>query len=91
MKNMTRSLMLLFLCTSLIGCGSDSQPSKEEKQAQACKEPENPYSQGSGHYAGFEWAAEHGRSCNGNSQSFNEGCGEYEHQEAEYEECEHNR
>lgn len=38
----------------------------------------NPYSDGSGHYAGFEWAERKGvSSCGGNSQSFIEGCEEY--------------
>lgn len=37
----------------------------------------NPYSQGSGHYAGYEWAERTGRACSGNSTSFIEGCEEY--------------
>ena len=40
----------------------------------------NPYDAGSGHYAGYEWAERTGRNCNGNSQSFNEGCEEYYYQ-----------
>jgi len=38
---------------------------------------ENPYSEGTGHYAGYEWAERTGGRCNGNSRSFNEGCEEY--------------
>jgi hypothetical protein len=69
------------------GCGSDSKSEKGEGHAQACTEPENPYSQGTGHYAGYKWAEEHGGNCNSHSPSFNEGCEEYEEQEAEYEDC----
>ena len=75
----------------LLGCGSDKETEKhgtDTKTSDAsCTEPENPYSQGTGHYAGYEWAEQHGGSCNGRSQSFNEGCEEYEDQEAKYEEC----
>lgn len=48
--------------------------------------PDNPYSQGSGHYAGFEWG-ESGKSCGGNSSSFIEGCEEYDSQETAYQSC----
>ena len=55
----------------------------------SCSEPENPYEEGSGHYAGFEWAADNDPGfCDGNSQSFTEGCEEYQRQEAKYEDCE---
>lgn len=50
-------------------------------------EPENPYDEGSGHSAGYEWAEENGvDSCGGNSNSFIEGCEEYLAQQEEYEE-----
>lgn len=43
----------------------------------------NPYSPGSGHYAGFEWAQDNNvSSCGGNSQSFINGCEEYLRQKA---------
>lgn len=48
--------------------------------------PSNPYSAGSGHYAGFEWG-ESGNSCGGNSNSFIEGCETYESQEEAYSNC----
>ena len=49
-------------------------------------EPENPDSSGTGHSAGFEWAEENDvDSCDGNSQSFIEGCEEYIEQRDEYE------
>jgi hypothetical protein len=76
----------------LLGCGSDKETEKPDTETKtsdvSCTEPENPYSQGTGHYAGYAWAEQYGGSCNGRSQSFNEGCEEYEDQEAEYEECE---
>lgn len=54
-----------------------------------CIEPENPYSSYSeGHYAGYEWAADRDPSvCGGNSQSFIEGCEEYQNQSEIYESC----
>jgi len=75
------------------GCRSSSSSSESPKSdegdnsAKTCTEPENPYQEGSGHYAGWEWAAQNGGSCDGNSQSFNEGCEEYQHQEDGYEKC----
>jgi len=50
-------------------------------------EPENPYDYDTGHYAGYEWAEETGGDCDGNSDSFNEGCEEYYAQEETYEEA----
>jgi len=39
---------------------------------------ENPYRNGSGHYAGFEWAERKDvASCGGKSRSYIEGCEEY--------------
>ncbi len=49
-------------------------------------EPENPYDYDSGHYAGFEWG-ENGNNCSGNSDSFVEGCEEYEIQDEAYTAC----
>ena len=79
------------------GCKSSasSNPSGsngETTSAANCTEPQNPYDEGSGHYAGYEWAQSNGSgTCGGKSQSFIEGCEEYESQEAEYEECEAKR
>lgn len=55
-----------------------------------CEEPENPYDEGSGHYAGFNWAMETGGGCDGNSESFNEGCEEYYNQLNQYNGCTEN-
>lgn len=50
------------------------------------EEPENPYSEGTGHSAGYEWAEENDvDSCGGKSQSFIEGCEEYLEQRDEEE------
>jgi len=44
-------------------------------------EPDNPYADGSGHHAGFEWAERvEPSSCGGNSTSFIEGCREFQRQ-----------
>lgn len=48
--------------------------------------PQNPYSYDTGHSAGFEWGAE-GKDCGGNSDSFIEGCNEYQNQENSYQYC----
>ena len=48
--------------------------------------PSNPYDEGSGHYAGFEWG-ESGKSCGGNSNSFIEGCEDFQSQEENYANC----
>jgi hypothetical protein len=82
-------LIAIGLSIFAAGCGSNSEPkdTEEGKQAKNCVEPENPYSEGTGHYAGYEWAVEHGGSCDTHSSSFNEGCEEYEEQEAKYEKC----
>lgn len=51
-----------------------------------CEEPENPYTPGTGHYAGWEWGEE-GNYCDGNSESFIEGCEEYDQAETDYFDC----
>jgi hypothetical protein len=88
-----RNFALAFaIAIFIVGCSSPKPPeTKAEAQAKICDEPENPYSEGTGHSAGYEWAEKNGSgSCDGSSQSFNEGCEEYENQDAEYEECEAN-
>lgn len=69
---------------------SDSSSNDENVSTHSeCIEPENPYEEDSGHYAGFEWAQENSAgSCGGNSDSFIEGCEEYQSQEDKYEKCE---
>jgi hypothetical protein len=81
-------LLLIVGCTSSTSSRS-SDTSEGDKAAPKCTEPENPYSEGTGHYAGYEWAENKGSgACGGSSQSFIEGCEEYERQETEYQECE---
>jgi hypothetical protein len=90
MRNFVMVVMIMGLLL-IPGCTpSKSLESKQDdKTGRQCNEPENPYSEGTGHYAGYEWAESRGLGvCNGSSQSFNEGCEEYETQESEYEECE---
>ena len=53
-------------------------------------EPQNPYDYDSGHYKGFQWG-EKGNSCGGNSDSFIEGCGEFERQSNIFTQCENNQ
>ena len=96
---MKRCIFALALASSVFmtackpSTSSDSYNSGgKAASADSCSEPENPYDEGSGHYAGFEWAQNNDPgSCDGNSQSFIEGCEEYQRQQSEYEDCEANK
>lgn len=86
MRHVATALMLGFVLT---GCTSSQHSDAKEDAKAQCEEPVNPYDEGTGHYAGYEWAESRGSgTCDGSSQSFNEGCEEYESQVAEYDECE---
>ena len=89
---MVKSILLVLTVLGMlvvVGCTSSSSSANDNEEAHNCTEPENPYDAGTGHYAGYEWAENHGgETCSGSSQSFNEGCEEYETQESEYQECE---
>lgn len=82
------AFILFTLLAITVACSSPKSSDEQEETAVSCTEPENPYTEGTGHYAGYQWAESHGGSCNGPSQSFNEGCDEYEQQESAYQECE---
>lgn len=85
---MVRFLAFTFAVAAImLSFGCDNSTSSRDSSEQTCVEPENPYEEGSGHYAGFNWAEENGGACSGNSDSFNEGCEEYYSQEDEYEAC----
>jgi hypothetical protein len=71
----------------LTACQDPSESTSADEEV-VCAEPENPYGDGGGHDAGFNWAEENGGSCMGNSDSFNEGCEEYFSQLERYEACE---
>ena len=90
MKRTLIACVLGLSCLASAGCPSSNSANndKEADLAVECREPENPYSPGSGHYAGFEWAEESDpSSCGGNSASFIEGCEEHQEQAEAYEEC----
>lgn len=78
---MKRLLIALILTLSLCSCSAEERVS--------CPYPENPYDEtmDSGHYAGYEWAQENNENCDGNSESFNEGCTEYYNQIDRYDAC----
>lgn len=96
MKHLLLSLTVVGFAL-IVGCKSEPPSNSSERNgvsgsAPNCTEPVNPYDEGSGHYAGFEWAENKGSgTCGGNSESFIEGCEEYENQEAKYQECEAKR
>lgn len=80
-------LTLAYLCMALLCANcSDSNDLSAEK-SKNCVEPENPYEEDTGHYAGFKWAEENVEPCDGNSESFNDGCDEYYKQLESYEDC----
>ena len=78
-------LSLLFAMI-IIGCDKDSKK-YDLKNKEECIAPQNPYNDGGGHDAGFNWAAETGGDCNGRSNSFNDGCEEYYRQQSKYNKC----
>ena len=83
--------MCLFFAVILIlaaGCDNNSESSISKiTKTKNCISPQNPYNDGGGHDAGFNWAEENGGNCGGNSDSFNEGCFEYYNQLNRYNEC----
>lgn len=92
MKHCAGYLLIVVALAFGIACtSSESSPAASDDSSADihCTEPENPYTEGTGHYAGYEWAERNvSPTCSGSSQSFVEGCEEYETQESEYEECE---
>jgi|GEM_PF-2805329 hypothetical protein len=89
--------LFLLLCIGVLVAFNHDSPAPADSSSDGekvsvpaeCTEPENPYDEGSGHSAGFEWAQENSAaSCGGNSDSFIEGCEEYQTQEDKYDECE---
>lgn len=87
-------LALIFLgagCTSGAEKKSVVTPYKSEISGETTRDcsslaPNNPYDEGSGHYAGFEWGTE-GNDCDGNSNSFIEGCEDFQSQQEDYNNC----
>ena len=93
MKYKVYSLVFLIFALVIIFPGCDKDPKNPDSQAITSKnieesiQPHNPYNDGGGHDAGFNWAMENGGGCNGNSDSFNDGCEEYHRQLNKYNEC----
>jgi hypothetical protein len=82
--------LFFFMVVSLfiLGCDNNSVDyTSNIKSTKNCIFPQNPYNDGGGHDAGFNWAAENGGNCDGKSDSFNEGCTEYFIQLIRYNEC----
>lgn len=71
---------LLLATLILTSCGAGNSYSSDTDTQKEGYEMTNPYSDGTGHHAGYEWAERTGGDCNGSSASFNEGCEEYQHQ-----------
>lgn len=81
MKNIFFALALPLI---LVGCNEADQQSNYDSSSEQ-EVVGNPYDEGTGHDAGYKWAEENGGDCDGNSQSFNEGCEEYQRQMDEFE------
>ena len=77
-----------FFGNSEDGSSYKSNPEIYSKETSQCIEPENPYNEWSGHYAGYRWYEETGNYCSGNSSSFIEGCEVAEEQYSAFTECE---
>ncbi|MFH1533340.1 MAG: hypothetical protein ABID64_00195 [Nitrospirota bacterium] len=75
------SLSLIILVLFVSGCLSQSSEDYYIDEGMEEVKIGNPYSSGTGHYAGYEWAKDKEISdpdnCGGNSQSFIEGCRAY--------------
>jgi hypothetical protein len=78
------SLVTCLALISLAGCTE-----KEAFSAKAeCVSPSNPFGDGGGHDAGFNWAQAKGEECpDSHGESFEEGCLEFHRQFQEYEKC----
>jgi hypothetical protein len=76
-------IVLKFLavcCIAILTSCSDGSNNIQGEERNK-REQGNPFDQGTGHNAGYEWAERTGGDCNGNSNSFNEGCEEYYQQQ----------
>lgn len=77
MKKVFFIIVFLAFAPFLTGCTADNTSDYYTEDDGQKIEIGNPYSEGSGHYAGYEWAERTGNTCSGNSTSFIEGCEEY--------------
>lgn len=81
-------ILIVFLSFLFASCDKSSSSFDSSKSKEAlCVAPNNPFNDGGGHDAGFNWAQENGGSCDGHSEPFNEGCAEYYKQLNEYNSC----
>ena len=88
MTQLLRASVLGYVFLVASACPSSGQSEAKKHEDCAKLRPFNPYLEGSGHYAGFEWAESNGSSvCGGNSTSFIEGCEEFQQELAAYRAC----
>lgn len=86
--DMHKFLILAAALNIFVGCSCSRNSDDVSKHSSSSdsseySDKENPYEEGSGHSAGYEWAQEHEvESCGGNSESFREGCEEYQNQKS---------
>jgi len=79
-ETVLRRIILVAALSLSLGCSSENSEESFRDEDGNRVEIGNPYTPGSGHYAGYEWAESTGGACTGNSESFNEGCEEFHRQ-----------
>ncbi len=103
MRIRTLKISLLATLISLTGCSAKNSYSTQyndrvyetdrgsqydESTYETDQEQGNPYDEGSGHDAGYQWAEDNGvedpDDCDGNSNSFIEGCQTYAEEQEDY-------
>lgn len=84
--------LLIFVMFFNFGCSCSRIESHYENESNSNIEEsenpilDNPYDEGTGHAAGYEWAKDNDvYDCHGNSQSFIAGCEEYLSQKSSFE------
>lgn len=82
--------IVIVICAAIFIYGFLRATTSPNYNSKNCEIPSNPYSEGTGHYAGYEWAEKNSpTSCGGNSQSFTNGCQEYLDQNDSYAACDY--
>lgn len=84
---MNKLFLVLIIILLITGCNNNEGIESNSNVTKECIEPQNSYDEDTGHYAGFEWAMNNNGNCDGNSDSFNEGCKEYFNQLNMYNQC----
>ena len=86
--NMRYFFLIVALSLWLAACSREDSPASSEPN-EVCVEPSNPFNDGGGHDAGFNWAEDNDAECPADhGDSFHEGCEEYHVQRERFDACE---